>query len=425
MKVLVIGRGGREHSLVQKFAESPQVAEVYAAPGNAGMEEEAECVPISETSHGELVAFAQESGVDVTFVGPENPLLDGIVDDFKEAGLLVFGPTKEAALLEGSKHYAKQIMKKYSIPTAEYEAFTNAEEAKTYIEKKGAPIVVKADGLAAGKGVVVAETVSQAVEAVDEMLLNRRFGEASKEIVVEEFLEGEEYSLMAFVNGEDVYPMVTARDHKRAYEGDEGPNTGGMGAFAPAQDLPEGEYEFAVESILKQTASAMVQEGRPFTGILYAGLIQTSQGSKVIEFNARFGDPETQVVLPLLENDLLQVILDVLDHKNPELTWKKQSCAGVVVASAGYPGSYQKGVPLPQLDKQPGLFIVHAGTKKVKESYVSDGGRVLLFGKTADSLSAALTEVNEALTVFDRSEDFFYRKDIGQSSIISSNENIE
>ncbi|WP_431800895.1 phosphoribosylamine--glycine ligase [Halobacillus andaensis] len=425
MKVLVIGRGGREHSLVQKFAESPQVTKVYAAPGNAGMEEDSECVPVSETSHGELVAFAQESGVDVTFVGPENPLLDGVVDAFKEAGLLVFGPTQEAALIEGSKHYAKQVMKKYSIPTADYEAFKNAEEAKAYIQKKGAPIVVKADGLAAGKGVVVAETTDQAVEAVDEMLLDRRFGEASKEIVVEEFLQGEEFSLMAFVNGESVYPMVTARDHKRAYEGDEGPNTGGMGAFAPAHDLSEGDYEFAVENILNQTASALVKEGRSFTGILYAGLIQTSEGPKVIEFNARFGDPETQVVLPLLENDLLQVILDVLDDRDPQLAWKDQACAGVVVASAGYPGSYKKGVPLPEWSKQPGLFVVHAGTKKADQTYVSDGGRVLLFGKTADNLETALRDVNQALTVFDASEDFFYRKDIGQSAVVSSNKNIE
>ncbi|GGF26320.1 phosphoribosylamine--glycine ligase [Halobacillus andaensis] len=425
MKILVIGRGGREHSLVQKFAESPQVSKVFAAPGNAGMEEEAECVPISETEGGQLITFAKENKVDVTFVGPENPLLAGVVDQFKEAGLLVFGPTKAAALIEGSKHFAKQIMKKYNIPTADYEAFTDAEEAKAYIQEKGAPIVVKADGLAAGKGVVVAETVDQAVEAVNEMLLDGRFGDASREIVVEEFLQGEEFSLMAFVNGEHVYPMVTAKDHKRAFEGDQGPNTGGMGAFAPAQDLPDGAYDFAVDNILQQAASALVEEDRSFTGILYAGLIQTPQGPKVIEFNARFGDPETQVVLPLLENDLVQVILDVLDQKDPQLTWKNQACAGVVVASAGYPGSYQKGIPLPAWSKEKGLFVVHAGTKKVEKSYVSDGGRVLLFGKTAGDLAAALSDVNDALRVFDETDDFFYRKDIGQSAIVSSNQNVE
>ncbi|MFG6150023.1 phosphoribosylamine--glycine ligase [Halobacillus sp. B23F22_1] len=425
MKILVIGRGGREHSLVQKFAESPQVSKVFAAPGNAGMEEEAECVPISESEGDQLITFAKENKVDVTFVGPENPLLDGLVDQFQEAGLLVFGPSKAAALIEGSKHFAKQIMKKYNIPTADYEAFTDAEEAKDYIKQKGAPIVVKADGLAAGKGVVVAETIVQAVEAVNEMLLDGRFGDASREIVVEEFLQGEEFSLMAFVNGEDVYPMVTAKDHKRAFEGDQGPNTGGMGAFAPAQDLPDGAYDFAVDNILQQAASALVEEGRSFTGILYAGLIQTPQGPKVIEFNARFGDPETQVVLPLLENDLVQVVLDVLDHKDPQLAWKNQACAGVVVASAGYPGSYQKGVQLPAWSKENGLFVVHAGTKKAEKAYVSDGGRVLLFGKTADDLAAALIDVNDALRVFDETDDFFYRNDIGQSAIVSSNPNVE
>ncbi|MFC7322659.1 phosphoribosylamine--glycine ligase [Halobacillus campisalis] len=425
MKVLVIGRGGREHSLIQKFSQSPQVTNLYAAPGNAGMEREAECVAIPETNHDELITFAKENKVDLTFVGPENPLLDGIVDRFQEAGLLVFGPSKAAALIEGSKHFAKQIMKKYSIPTADYEAFTDAEQAKEYIRAKGAPIVVKADGLAAGKGVVVAETIDQALEAVEDMLLDGQFGEASQEIVVEEFLEGAEFSLMAFVNGENVYPMVTAKDHKRAYEGDQGPNTGGMGAFAPAPDLPEQSYQFAVESILQKTASALVEEGRTFTGILYAGLIQTAKGPKVIEFNARFGDPETQVVLPLLENDLVQVVLDVLDRKNPQLQWADQACAGVVVASAGYPGSYKKGIALPEWSEESGLFAVHAGTKKVNDGYVSDGGRVLLFGTKAPDLASALQSVNKALKVFDETEDFFYRNDIGKSAIIAADQNVE
>ncbi|KHE66656.1 phosphoribosylamine--glycine ligase, partial [Halobacillus sp. BBL2006] len=328
MNIMVVGRGGREHSLIQKLARSTQADKIFAVPGNAGMEEVAERVSIPETEQEQLVTFAKENGVDLTIVGPENPLLDGLVDHLQEAGLKVFGPTQSAALIEGSKHFAKQIMAKYEIPTADYEAFTEVEAAQAYIREKGAPIVVKADGLAAGKGVVVAETVDQALEAAEDMLEKGQFGDASKEIVVEEFLQGEEFSLMAFVKGSNVYPMIPAKDHKRAFEGDQGPNTGGMGAFAPVPDLPETDYQFAVESILQPTAEALVKEGRPFTGILYAGLIQTENGPKVIEFNARFGDPETQVVLPLLENDLVQVFLDVLEDKDPQLHWADQACAG-------------------------------------------------------------------------------------------------
>ncbi|WP_082235207.1 phosphoribosylamine--glycine ligase [Halobacillus massiliensis] len=425
MKVLVIGRGGREHSLVQKFAKSPQVSQVYAAPGNAGMEEQAECLPITETDHEQLVKFAKEQQVDLTFVGPENPLLEGIVDSFKQAELKVFGPTKSAALIEGSKHFAKQLMHKYDIPTAEYAAFTDAEKAKKYLREKGAPIVIKADGLAAGKGVVVAETIEQAIQAVEDMLLDHQFGEASSEIVIEEFLEGEEYSLMAFVHGENVYPMVTARDHKRAYENDEGPNTGGMGAFAPSRVVTEETYQYAVDHILIPTARALIEEDRSFTGILYAGLIQTEQGPKVIEFNARFGDPETQVVLPLLENDLVQVIMDVLDNKDPKLRFSKEACAGVVVASAGYPGPYEKGVQLPKWNRETEVFSIHAGTKKDGANYVSDGGRVLLFGAKGKTLSDSLDKVYHTLEAFEPQDKFFYRKDIGRSVSVSSDQNIE
>ncbi|WP_173917426.1 phosphoribosylamine--glycine ligase [Halobacillus sp. Marseille-Q1614] len=425
MKVLIIGRGGREHSLVQKFAESPQVTQVYAAPGNAGMQEQAECLPFSETDHEKLVGFAKDQQVDLTFVGPENPLLDGVVDSFQEAGLQVFGPTKAAALIEGSKHFAKQLMQKYEIPTAQYAAFTDADQAKEYIQKQGAPIVVKADGLAAGKGVVVAETVKQALKAVDDMLLNQQFGEASEEIVIEEFLEGEEFSLMAFVHGENVYPMVTARDHKRAYENDEGPNTGGMGAYAPSRVVTEETYQYAIENILNPTARALLKEDRFFSGILYAGLIQTTEGPKVIEYNARFGDPETQVVLPLLENDLFQVITDVLENKDPHLRWADEACAGVVVASAGYPGSYEKGVQLPKWTPSEEVFTIHAGTKSNGEHYLSDGGRVLLFGAKGETLASSLEKVYQALKVFEPQDKFFYRTDIGRSVSVSPDQNVE
>ncbi|MGI8314607.1 phosphoribosylamine--glycine ligase [Halobacillus mangrovi] len=420
MNILVIGRGGREHSLIQKLAESKQADKIFAAPGNAGMEEVAERVAIPETDQKKLVTFAKENGVDLTIVGPENPLLEGVVDIFQSAGLKVFGPTYAAAMIEGSKHFAKQIMSKYEIPTADYQAFTNLEAAKGYIREKGAPIVVKADGLAAGKGVVVADKVEEALKAAEDMLEKGQFGEASKEIVVEEFLQGEEFSLMAFVNGANVYPMIPAKDHKRAFEGDHGPNTGGMGAFAPVPELPEADYQTAVESILKPAADALVEEGRPFTGILYAGLIQTDKGPKVIEFNARFGDPETQVVLPLLENDLVQVIVDVLNEKDPELRWADKTCAGVVVASSGYPGGYEKGRPVPVVSGKTHVYTVHAGTEISEHGYVSSGGRVLLVGAVENSLPQALEEVYEHLQMFEGNKDFYYRRDIGISSISST-----
>ncbi|MBX0359424.1 phosphoribosylamine--glycine ligase [Halobacillus sp. Nhm2S1] len=420
MNVLVIGRGGREHSLVQKFAESHQVGRVFAAPGNAGMSQVAECIDTSEQDFDGLVAFAQESNVGLTVVGPENPLLAGLVDAFQEADLPVFGPTKAAALIEGSKHFAKQLMQEYEIPTAGYAAFSDVEAAQAYIKEKGAPIVVKADGLAAGKGVVVAESLDEALSAAEDMLKNGQFGDASREIVVEEFLAGEEFSLMAFVNGSNVYPMLPAKDHKRAFDGDQGPNTGGMGAFAPVQALNNSSYAFAVEEILKPVAAAMVAEGRSFTGILYAGLIETSEGPKVIEFNARFGDPETQVVLPLLENDLVQVMMDVLDGKKPDLTWSEGVCAGVVVASEGYPGAYEKGRPLPEVEVDDDGFVVHAGTAWEDGKYVSSGGRVLLIGSKGNDLAQALDRTYQSLHPFENQSDFFYRRDIGRSSVSSA-----
>ncbi|WP_226584404.1 phosphoribosylamine--glycine ligase [Halobacillus litoralis] len=420
MNILVIGRGGREHSLVQKLSESEQTDRIFAAPGNAGMEKIAECVVIDEGDHERLIAFAQQNEVGLTIVGPENPLLDGVVDRFVEAGLKVFGPSQAAALIEGSKHFAKQLMEKYHIPTAGYQAFEDIKNARAYIEEKGAPIVIKADGLAAGKGVVVAETVEEAVAAAEEMLENGQFGDASREIVVEEFLAGEEFSLMAFVNGEEVYPMVPAKDHKRAFDGDEGPNTGGMGAFAPVPQLTEKSYQTALHDIVTPVAAAMVEEGRSFTGILYAGLIETSEGPKVIEFNARFGDPETQVVLPLLQNDLVQVILDILDGRDPQLSWTNESCAGVVVASKGYPGAYEKGRLLPAISVEDDVFVVHAGTALDEKGYVSNGGRVLLVGSKGKTLADALSQTYHSVQVFDNFDDFFYRHDIGRSSVLSS-----
>ncbi|QDP39241.1 phosphoribosylamine--glycine ligase [Radiobacillus deserti] len=414
MKVLVIGSGGREHSLVQKLNKSSRVERVYAAPGNGGIEREAICVPIKETQINDLVQFAKEEQITWTIVGPEVPLLAGIVNAFHEAGLQAFGPTKEAALIEGSKDFAKAFMEKYEIPTADYQTFTDVEEAKVYIQQKGAPIVIKADGLAAGKGVIVAMNREEAIAAVEHMLVDNQFGDAGSKVVIEEFLDGKEFSLMAFVHGEHVYPLIPARDHKRAFDGDEGPNTGGMGAFAPIPDLDSSQVDLAIKTILKPAAKGLVQEGRSFTGILYAGLIKTSEGPKVIEFNARFGDPETQVVLPLLENDLIQVIEDVTSEKDPNLTWADGFCLGTVVASQGYPGSYEKGKQLPEFQTdESDCFVVHAGTKLVNGSFVSNGGRVLLVGSVAPSLKDAQQNNQRLLQAFNNNEDFFYRTDIG------------
>lgn len=414
MNILVVGRGGREHSIVMELASSKRVTNLYAAPGNGGMEQEATCVAIDEMDIDSLIDFAKEKAIDLTIVGPENPLNAGIANRFQQEGLAIFAPTKEAALLEGSKRFAKEFMQTYDIPTADYATFTHAESAKKYIVAKGAPIVIKADGLAAGKGVVVAETEVQALQAVDEILVEKTFADAGQTIVIEKCLTGKEFSLMAFVHEETVYPMIPARDHKRAYDHDQGPNTGGMGAYAPVPDISGETLVYTYREILQKTADGLINEGRPFTGILYAGLMMTAEGPKVIEFNTRFGDPETQVVLPLLKNDLLEVILDVMNGRNPQLEWEENFCAGVVVASKGYPNSYQKGVDLPAMTAGENAFIVHAGTKRVKGSYQSDGGRVLLVGGKNASLASAANLVYQTLAWTGRTEAFFYRKDIGK-----------
>ncbi|GIN73269.1 phosphoribosylamine--glycine ligase [Bacillus sp. J14TS2] len=420
MNILVIGSGGREHALCKKIKGSKLVSKVYCAPGNGGISEDAILVPIQEMDFSSLIQFARDEKIDLTIVGPEVPLDAGIVDEFEAVGLRIFGPRKNAAILEGSKNFAKNLMKKYSIPTATYETFTSYEAAKAYVHENGTPIVIKADGLAAGKGVVVAMTEEEANQALEEMLINSKFGESSAKVVIEEFLEGEEYSLMAFVNGEAVYPMVIAQDHKRAFDGDQGPNTGGMGAYTPVPHISSLEVEKAVEEILRPTAKAMVQENRPFTGILYAGLIQTQQGTKVIEFNTRFGDPETQVVLERLETDLVQLLLDLLDEKTPELVWSDTAVVGVVLAAKGYPAEYKKGVPLPELDfSGTNVSIYHAGTRRpVQEGpYYSNGGRLLLMAAKADSISAAVNQVYSEMANITEDE-FFYRKDIAAKALV-------
>ncbi len=421
MNVLVIGRGGREHAICRKMKESSLVETVFVAPGNAGMTDVAELISIEESNQDDLVKFAQENGVGLTFVGPEIPLLEGLVDKFQEAGLKAFGPKQAAALIEGSKSFAKDLMQKYNIPTAEYAVFSEYEEAKQYVEKLGAPIVIKADGLAAGKGVVVAMTMDEAIAALKDMLLDEKFGAASATVVIEEFLAGEEFSLMALVNGDIVVPLEIAQDHKRAYDGDQGPNTGGMGAYSPVPQIGADAVQTAVETVLHPAANAMISEGRSFCGILYAGLILTEKGPKVIEFNARFGDPETQVILPRLKSDLVEVILTLLDGKTPELEWDENYCIGVVVAAEGYPGELVKGSVLDGLeDISDEVYLFHAGTKKNENGqFVTNGGRVLLAGAKGMDLKLAQDKVYEELAKLTR-KGVFYRNDIGARAIKSA-----
>lgn len=413
MKILVVGRGGREHSVIVQLEKSERVEKIYAAPGNGGIQNHAECIAIDEMDIDGLVRFAEENNIDLTIVGPENPLNAGIANAFQEKGLKIFAPTKEAALLEGSKDFAKQFMINHDIPTAAYASFTKADEAKAYIEEEGAPIVIKADGLAEGKGVIVAETKEQALDAIDTLMVEDAFSGAGRKVVIEEFLDGREFSLIAFVHENNVFPMISARDHKRAYDNDEGPNTGGMGVFAPVPDITPEIEAYATKEVLQKAADGLMKEGRNFTGILYAGLMQTDAGTKVIEFNTRFGDPETQVVLPLLENDLVQVIEDVMAGEDPQLAWKDAACVGVVVASKGYPNTYEKDVKLPENNPGENAFVIQAGTKQTDAGLVSNGGRVLLVGGLGSDLTAARKAAYDNLTVYDDSDAFFYRTDIG------------
>ena len=419
MKLLVVGSGGREHAIAKKLLESRGVEQVFVAPGNDGMTLDGlDLVNIGISEHSRLIEFAKENDIAWSFIGPDDALAAGIVDDFNQAGLKAFGPSRLAAELEWSKDFAKEIMVKYGVPTAAYGTFSDFEEAKAYIEKKGAPIVVKADGLALGKGVVVAETVEQAVEAAHDMLLDNKFGDSGARVVIEEFLDGEEFSLFAFVNDDKFYIMPTAQDHKRAYDGDKGPNTGGMGAYAPVPHLPQSVVDQSVETIIKSVLKGMIAEGRPYLGVLYAGLILTADGPKVIEFNSRFGDPETQIILPRLTSDFAQNITDILDKKEPAITWLDEGVTlGVVVASEGYPLDYEKGLPLPE--KTDGDIITYyAGAKFAENSraLLSNGGRVYMLVTTADTVSAAQEKIYDQLKKQDTTG-LFYRHDIGGKAL--------
>ncbi|KUO49972.1 MAG: phosphoribosylamine--glycine ligase [Desulfitibacter sp. BRH_c19] len=415
MNVLVIGGGGREHALVWKLSESSGVDEIYCVPGNGGILNLAKCIDIDVLDFNALIDFAKNNKIELTIVGPEVPLTEGIVDAFEEAGLAIFGPSKKAAELEGSKAFAKDFMKKYAIPTAEYMKFVSAIEAKEYIKKIGAPCVVKADGLAAGKGVVVAITEDEAIRAVDEIMEDRRFGDAGQQIVVEEFLDGEEVSLLALTDGKTVVPMLPAQDHKRVFDNDQGPNTGGMGAYAPAPICDAAMLEWVQQNILKPTVEGMKNEGRLFKGVLYAGLMITKKGPKVLEFNVRFGDPETQPILLLLESDLVEVCSSVINGTLDKdiLKWHQGYAVCVVAASGGYPNDYEKGKPIAIGEIPEFTKIFHAGTIISKNNQlVTSGGRVLGVTSKGDNLDEAIKNVYESIKKVNFA-DMHFRKDIG------------
>ncbi|RAU93852.1 phosphoribosylamine--glycine ligase [Paenibacillus sp. YN15] len=381
MRILVIGKGGREHAILWALAKSPKVSKLYCAPGNGGIASLAECVPIKELEFEKLSAFALENKIDLVMVAPDDPLVAGLVDHLEEKGITAYGPRKNAALIEGSKIFTKQLMMQYGIPTAAYASFTSYDEAVAYVRAQGAPIVVKADGLAAGKGVIVARTVEEAEEALKSILLDKVFGVSGSSVVIEEFLEGQEMSLLSFVDGTTVKPMAPSQDHKQVFDNDQGPNTGGMGTYSPLPHIPEAVVEEALANIVRPMAEALVKEGRPFKGILYAGLMLTNKGVKTIEFNARFGDPETQVLLPKLKTDLVDIMLATLDGtlEQLEIEWTDDAAVCVVMASPGYPGSYPTGLTISGLDRvSPEAMVFHAGTALGPNGeIVTAGGRVL------------------------------------------------
>ena len=414
-KVLVVGGGGREHAIVYALSRSAQVEKIYCAPGNAGIAQLAECVAIKDTDVEGLLLFAKETEVDLTVVGPEAALAAGVVDAFRAEGMPIFGHTKAATQIESSKEFAKIIMQKYDVPTAAYQSFSDYEEALAYVQAGRLPIVLKYDGLAAGKGVVIANTLEEADLTLQDMLCNEAFGKGK--VVVEEFLEGPEFSFMCFVNGENVYPMPLSQDHKRAYDNDEGPNTGGMGAYTPLPFVTEEDEAFAKEYILEAVAKGMCAEGLPLTGVLYGGLMKTAQGIKVIEFNARFGDPETEVVLPLLESDAYDVFYGIATGDeamrlkgDKAMNWRNEATIGVVLASKGYPGDYTKGAVIEGTEVFDGP-IFHMGTKNDNGVLKTNGGRVMMCIATGKDISAAREKVYNEIEKI-QCPNLFYRKDI-------------
>ena len=419
MKVLIVGSGGREHAIAWKVAQSPKVDKIYCAPGNAGIAEYAECVPISAMEFDKLAAFAKEHEVDLTVIGMDDPLVGGIVDVFEAQGLRVFGPRKNAAILEGSKAFSKDLMKKYNIPTAAYETFTDPHKALEYLQTAKMPIVLKADGLALGKGVLICNTLEEAQAGVKEIMEDKKFGSAGNQMVIEEFMTGREVSVLSFVDGDTIRIMTSSQDHKRALDGDQGLNTGGMGTFSPSPFYTEEVNAFCMEHIFKPTMAAMKAEGRDFVGILFVGLMLTEDGPKVLEYNARFGDPETQVVLPRMKTDLVEMFEACIDGKLAEkhLEFEDNAAVCVVLASDGYPVSYEKGYPITGFEKfhaDEGYYCFHAGTKRNEKGIVTNGGRVLGVTAKGTTLKEARANAYKA-TEWIEFDNKYMRHDIGKA----------
>jgi len=420
MKILIVGNGGREHTLAWKIKQSPLCEKLYCAPGNAGTAMLAENINIGAEDIGGIVAFAKEKQIDLVVVGPEAPLVEGLVDELEKEGIRAFGPSKKAAILEGSKIFTRELLQKYNIPSAEFASFDNAEKALEYIEEKGAPIVVKADGLAAGKGAIVCEKKEEAKNAINEILVEKKFGESGSKVIIEEKLIGEEASYLVFSDGKNFLPMVSSQDHKRIYDEDKGPNTGGMGAYSPAPIITKEIEDKVIEEIIKPTIDAMEKEGRKYKGVLYAGLMITKDGPKIIEFNCRFGDPEIQALMPRLNGDIIPILDACIDEKLGEtnISWKDEACCCVVMASGGYPKSYEKGKEITGLEKIVGneIVVFQAGTKEENGKILTNGGRVLgvsALGKTIqESIDNAYLGVGKISF-----EKAYFRKDIGKKAL--------
>lgn len=421
MKVLVVGGGGREHALIYKIAQSPLVEQIYCAPGNPGIAELAECVHIGADEIDALCDFAKAEAIDLTVVGPEVPLTMGIVDTFQAAGLDAFGPNKAAAQIEGSKGFSKDLMAKYNIPTAAYKSFTEHADAVAYIKEQGAPIVVKADGLAAGKGVIVAMSEAQAISAVDDIMLDKVFGSAGASVVIEEFMDGEEASFFAFTDGKNILPLASSQDHKRAFDGDEGPNTGGMGAYSPAPVVTEELHDLIVETVVKPTIAGMAADGCPYSGILYVGLMIKDGQPRVVEYNARFGDPEAQPLLMRMKSDIVPVLQACArgELQQDSIEWHEKAAVCVVMASGGYPSAFDKGLAISgledaaQIDE---LMVFHAGTSFKDGQVVNNGGRVLGVTGLGDTVKAAIDKAYQGVAAIDW-QDVHYRKDIGARAL--------
>lgn len=426
MRILVVGSGGREHALVWKIAQSKLLTKLFCAPGNGGISQLAECIDIKADDIPALLEFVKKEKIDLTVVGPEAPLAAGIVDEFKNYNLSIFGPQKSASRLEASKIFAKELMAKYKVPTADFDIFENAKEAKKYIEEKNAPCVIKADGLAQGKGVIVAKTKREAIDAVTLIMEKRAFGDAGNRVIIEDCLEGQEASILVITDSKEVIPLASSQDHKRIFDGDYGPNTGGMGAYSPAQVVTKELFKEILDKVIYRTIDGLAKEGIDYKGVLYAGIMLTKEGPKTLEFNVRFGDPETEAILPRLESNLLEVMLATAEgklskiSKSGGLNWDNRACVCVVCSSKGYPGEYEKGKEISGLDdvsKMKDVVVFHSGTKKQNNKIITDGGRVLGVTGLGNTIKDAIDWTYDGVKKINF-EGIHYRRDIGKKAVV-------